>query len=91
MPSSDDLAADNSDNCRPDASRMTRVPRRDFSLLTIEDKITYRKWRRAALVMYGAVAIIVAALSIANSPTNTSPKNEMFSALGPPVAHKSQR
>jgi hypothetical protein len=89
MPSSTDI--DNSENCRPDASRMTVVPRRDLSLLTVEERTTYLKWRRATLIAYSAVAFIIAVLSIAIGPTDTLPTNELHSALALPTASRSQR
>jgi hypothetical protein len=89
MPSSTDI--DNSENCRPDASRMTVVPHSDLSRLTAEERITYRKWRRATLITYSAVAIIISVLAIAIGPTDTSPPNEMHSALAPSTASRAQR
>lgn len=91
MPSSNDLATDNSENWRPDAPRMTAVPRRDLSLLSFEERITYRKWRRATLAVYAAVAIVFAAVSIAIGPTDISPRSEIYSALAPPSGHDSHR
>jgi hypothetical protein len=88
MPSSTGI---DTESCGPDASRMMAVPRRDLSLLTDEERITYRKWRHATLVVYSAVAIIIAVLSIAVGPTDTSSTNEIHSALAPQAASRTQR
>jgi hypothetical protein len=64
MHSSNTSANDNSGNCRPDASQ-TALGRRDLSALTVEEKITYRKWRLAVLIGYSVAAIIITAISIA--------------------------
>ena len=55
--------------------------------LSIDDKRTYQKWKRATFIVYGAVAIIILMLSIAIGPTDTaSPSNsEMYSSLAPVV------
>ena len=72
-----------------DVSRTT-VPRRHLSQLTTEDKLTYRKWKRATLIVYGAVAMVVVVLSMVIGPTDSaSNKGEMYSSLGP-AAHRSR-
>ena len=72
-----------------DVSRTT-VSRRHLSQLTHEDKLTYRKWKRATFIVYGAVAIVIVVLSIVIGPTDsTSNKGEIYSSLGP-AAHRSR-
>jgi hypothetical protein len=92
MRSSNTSANDNLGDCRPEASRTAAVYRRDLSLLTVEEKITYRKWRFAVLIAYSAAAVIITAISIAIGPGDTSPhsKNAMYRADSP-AAHRSQR
>ena len=91
MHSSNTSANDNSGNCGPDASQ-TALGRRDLSLLTVEEKITYRKWRLAVLIAYGLAAAILTAISIAIGPGDTSPhsKNAMY-RVDSPAAHQSRR
>jgi hypothetical protein len=77
----------------PDVSRVRSATRRDVTLLTAEDIITYRKWRRATLILYGAFAIAIAAFWIAIGASNTSltsKNNELHSAL-PPAGQKPPR
>ena len=81
MPSSKHLG----DDCQSDASRATAVSRRHFPPLTIDDKRTYQKWKRATFILYGAVAIIIVVLSIAIGPADkaSTSKSEMYSSLVP--------
>jgi hypothetical protein len=57
---------------RPGVSQKTSVVRSGFAPLTIEEKMTYRKWRRATVLFYGAFFFVVAVLSIAIGPADTS-------------------
>ena len=91
MPSSNGHDIDGSDDCRPDASRMAAAPRRGFPVLSPEEKLIYRKWKRATVVIYGTVAIVLAAFSVAFGPADTSTRNETYSALAAPAVHKSYR
>jgi len=81
MPSSKHLG----DDYLSDASRATAASRRHFPPFTIDDKRTYQKWKRAAFILYGAVAIIIVMLSIAIGPADkaATSKNEMYSSLVP--------
>jgi hypothetical protein len=87
------IANNISGRCHPDASRVRSATRRDVTLLTAEDIITYRKWRRSTLILYGAFAIAIAAFWIAIGASNTSltsKNNEIHSAL-PPAGQKPPR
>jgi hypothetical protein len=78
MPSSpsqvtpDKFANDAPTRRRPNLSQVTSAARRHFSLPSIEEEITYRKWRRTTLIFYGALACIVAAFLIAIAPPRPS-------------------
>jgi hypothetical protein len=87
------IANNISATCHLGASRVRSATRRDFTLFTAEDIITYRKWRRAALILWGAFAIAIAAFWIAIGAINTSltsKNNEIHSAL-PPAGQKPPR
>jgi hypothetical protein len=73
------------DNCQSDASRATAASRRYLQPLTIDEKRTYQKWKRAMFIVYGAVAVIIATLSIVTGPTDKDPSGtgEMYSSLAP--------
>jgi hypothetical protein len=75
---------------RPNVAQQPAAARRHFAPLTMEEKATYRKWRRATLVFYGAFAFVMAALLIAISPTDPSTNangKESYSALAS-IAHR---
>ena len=87
------IANNISATCHLDVSRVRSATRGDVTLLTAEDIITYRKWRRATLILYGAFAIAIAAFWIAIGASNTSltsKNNEIHSAL-PPAGQKPPR
>jgi hypothetical protein len=56
----------------PNVSQKPSAARSRFAPLTIEEKITYRKWRRATLAFYGAFAFVIAALLMAIGPADPS-------------------
>jgi hypothetical protein len=66
------LADSASGNWRPDASQVKSATRRHFAPLTNEEKITYQKWRRGTLILYGTFGLAIAALLIAIGPTDTT-------------------
>lgn len=66
------LANDAPMHRRPNLSQVVFAARRHFSLLSIEETITYRNWRRTTLIFYGAFACIVTAFLIAIGPTGPS-------------------
>src|ERR1019366_3303248 len=77
MPSSTNQVApeeltNTSRHWRPNVSQKTSAARSNFAPLTIEEKITYRKWRRATLMFYGAFAFVIAAVLIAIGPADPS-------------------
>jgi hypothetical protein len=72
---------------RPNVSQQAAAARRHFAPLTMEEKTTYRKWRRATLVFYGAFAFVMAALLIAIGPTNDK---DSYSALAS-IVHRNPR
>jgi hypothetical protein len=80
-------------NCRPNVSQRAAAARRPFAPPTMEEKTTYRKWRRATLVFYGAFAFVMAALLIAIGPTDPSTNadgKDSYSALAS-LAHRNPR
>jgi len=79
------------DDYHSDASRPTAEYGRHLSRLTHDEKHTYQKWMRATFIVYGAAAVVIVVLSIAIGPTDTSPPNEMHSALAPSIASRAQR
>jgi hypothetical protein len=66
------LTNDTSRDWRPNVSQKTSAARSHFAPLTIEEQITYRKWRCATLMFYGAFAFVIAALLIAIGPADPS-------------------
>jgi hypothetical protein len=68
----DKFAEDISRDWRPGVSQKTFAVRSNFSPLTLEEKITYRKWRQATLIFYGAFACVIAAFLIAIGPADPS-------------------
>jgi hypothetical protein len=68
----DKFAEDISRDWRPGVSQKTCAARSNFSPLTIEEKITYLKWRRAIFIFYGAFACVIAAFLIAIGPADPS-------------------
>lgn len=80
----DESASDTSRHWHTSVSQNTSAVRSHFAPLTIEEKITYRKWKRATLIFYGAFAWVIAALSIAIGPTDPSTNasdRDSYSAL----------
>jgi hypothetical protein len=70
-----------------DASRPTAEYGKHLSRLTIDEKRTYQKWKRAALIVYGPVTVIIAVLSIAIGPTDrNSASFALVSAKEHPLA-----
>jgi hypothetical protein len=63
---------DISKDWHPNVSQKIAAFRSHFAPLSIEEKITYRKWRRATIIFYGAFAFVIAALSIAIGPADPS-------------------
>ncbi len=63
---------DISNDWRPNVSQKTAAVRSHFAPLSIEEKITYRKWRRATIMFYGAFAFVIAAVLIAIGPADPS-------------------
>jgi hypothetical protein len=57
---------------RSDVSRKTSANPRHFAPLTAEETITYRKWKRATLAFYGALAFAITALLIVIGPDDSS-------------------
>jgi hypothetical protein len=80
-----------SGNWRPDVSQVTTAIRGHFAPLTIEEKITYRKWRRAALIFYGTFGFAIAAFLIATGPTATNAKDKDSRSAVASVASRNQR
>lgn len=78
MPSStnqvvpEELTNDTSRDWRPNVSQNASAARSHFAPLTIEEKITYRKWRRATVMFYGAFAFVIAALLMVIGPADPS-------------------
>jgi hypothetical protein len=66
---SEELMPDVPENWHPTLAQKTSAARRQFRPLDTDDLITYRKWRRTTLLLYGALAVIMAALSLTMSPT----------------------
>ena len=64
----------NDDFCRwhPAISQNASSKLSDFAPLTIEEATTYRKWRRACIVVYGTLAVTIAMSSIAVRPSQRS-------------------
>ena len=80
----DVLASSASMRRLPSLSQMTSAAQRHLSLLSIEETITYRKWRRVTLIFYGALACIITAFLIATDPTRPSTNalgKDSYSAL----------
>jgi hypothetical protein len=79
---------DTSKDWRPNVSQKTSAARSHFAPLTAEEKITYRKWRRATLMFYSAFAFVIAALLIAIGPTvpstnvNDKDSHSAFASIG---------
>jgi hypothetical protein len=72
---------------RLNVAQQAAAARRHFAPLTMEEKTTYRKWRRATLVFYATFAFVIAALLIAIGPPDASTNangNDSYSALGSP-------
>lgn len=67
---------------RPNVSQATSASPRHFAPLTIEEKATCRKWRRATVMFYCAFALVISAFLIAG-PTDpsTTAKNGAHSAI----------
>jgi hypothetical protein len=86
MPSSKPL----DDDYHSDASRPTAQYGRHLSRLTIDEKRTYQKWKRATFIVYGTVAVVIVMVSIAIGPTDTS-THEIHSALAPQAVSGAQR
>jgi hypothetical protein len=57
---------------RPSASQLSSAALRDFRRLTVEEKNTYRRWRRGTLAAYGILVFVITAFLIANGPTGSS-------------------
>jgi hypothetical protein len=70
-----------------DASR-TAACRNRLSLLTVDEQHTYRKWKRAAFVVYGTVTVIIVLGWIAIGPTGSSPPNGIHSTLAASTARR---
>jgi hypothetical protein len=79
------------DEVQSGSSRTTAVGGKYLSEMSIDEKRTYQKWKRATFIVYGAVAAIVAMLLIAIGPTDktANSKGEMHSSLEP-AADKSR-
>jgi hypothetical protein len=75
---------------RPDASQNTSAVRGHFDELTAEERMTYRKWRRAIVVFYGGIAAVIAALAIGMTPVG-SPINADTTAAPSEIASAGQR
>jgi hypothetical protein len=89
----DELANGAPTRRRPNLSQVTSAARRHFSPLSIEETITYRKWRRTTLIFYGALACIATAFLIAIDPTSPSTNvrdRDSYSALAS-VGHRNPR
>jgi hypothetical protein len=82
---------DTNDHWRPTVSQTTSADRRGFMPLTIEEQKTYRKWRRSTLLLYGVLAIFMAALLIAMGPPDptTAKHNAAYSAIASTGQQKS--
>lgn len=73
---------------RPSLSRIASDSR--FSPLSIEESETYRKWRRAALGIYGLIAISTLLLIAMGPPDRTAAKNNpAYSAIASRGQNKS--
>lgn len=84
--------ADRPGDGRPTVTQTTSANRKGFTPFTIEEQQTYRKWRRTTLAVYGVLAILVTALSIAIGPPDptTAKHNAASSAMasaGQQTAH----
>jgi hypothetical protein len=80
----EELTKDTSRHWRPNVSQKTSAARSHFAPLTLEEKITYRKWRGATLSFYGAFAFVMAAFLITIGPPDPSTKandKNSYSAL----------
>jgi hypothetical protein len=82
-----------SGNWRPDVSQVTSATRGHFLPLTIEEKTTYREWKRATLIFYVTFGFAIASLLIAIGPTDptTNAKNMDSHSAVASVAHRNQR
>jgi hypothetical protein len=68
----------------PSASTIASAGRSHLALLTAEDKLTYRNWRRATLTFYAVFACAIAAILIAvgpNDQSRTAKSDDLHSAL----------
>ena len=70
-----EFANDISRDWHPNVAQKTSVVQSHFAPLTAEEKMTYRKWRRATVMFYGAFAVVIAALAIAIGPADPSNNN----------------
>jgi hypothetical protein len=60
------------ENVRPDAAHVAASIKRNFRPATLEEQIIFRKWMRGALIFYGAVALVLGGLAIANNHSSAA-------------------
>jgi hypothetical protein len=79
---------------RPDASRIAAARQNHFELLTVEEKRTYRNWRRATLVFYAVFLCGIAAVAVAigpADPSSTARNGDLYSTLASAVQRNSHQ
>jgi hypothetical protein len=82
---------DRPSHCRPTASQTATANRKEFPPLTIEEQMTYRKWRRTTLMFYGVLALFISTLLVAIGPPDptTAKHNAAYSAIASAGQHRS--
>jgi len=78
---------------RPAASTIVSAGWNHFASLTIEEKLTYRNWRRTTLIFYAVFICGLAAIAIAIGPgdqSSTAKKSDIYSALASVVQRSSR-
>jgi hypothetical protein len=74
---------------RPNAS-LSHAGRSQFALLTAEEELTYRHWRRIILAFYAVFISGIAAIAIgAADQSSTAKKGDLYSALASAVQRNS--
>lgn len=71
---------------RPDAAHMAAgIGKTRFRPLSTEERRTYRRWRRSALIFYGACALVLAVAAVTRSlpatPSSLAGKGDDHSTI----------
>jgi len=70
----------NDQKARPNASYAGSGNRHDLRQLSPEEKMTYRRWKRGALILHGAVVVVLGGLVLIGSSSITIPALEKGAA-----------